>query len=174
MLEMGEPRHDGIRMPGGGVKQGLADRKKRPHAPEQFVPEPDPDAGGDLVVARPPDVEPPADLFADPVDQVCLLPCVDILKAIIVCALRQAVLVEIEQHGHQRPCGPVFDDPLPVQHQQVRHVDQDVRPGDPVIGLHRREETDHFRRSLVRKAALPDLILLHAINNPSLLDCFLE
>ncbi len=167
VLQVGEARHHRLRMGGGNAEQGLPQVDKRPHEGDDLLFEPHPHAGGDLVVPGPPHVEAAADVLPDPVDEVSLLSGVDVLEPFVERLFREAVVVEVEERRHQRPCRCFFDDPLPGEAEEVCHVHEKVHLRDPAVGVHRGKKVLEIARTFAGETALPNLIRSHPINSPA-------
>jgi len=166
VLEVGEARHHRLRVGGGDVEQGPPEVGERPHEGDDLLLQPNPYAGRDLVVPGPAHVEAAAEVLADPVDEVGLFPGVDVLEPLVEGLLREAVVVEVEERRHQRPCRGLVDDPLPAKAEEVRHIHEEVRLRNPAVGLHRRKKVLEVAGTLAGETALPNLIRTHSINSP--------
>jgi hypothetical protein len=102
---------------------------------QQFLAEPEAQTGRNLVVSGPADMEPPALFDPDLSDQQRFYSSMDILELFIERIFRDPICRKSEEDLHHSGGWFRFDDPLPVQHQQVSNVDQHICLCDPVVRI---------------------------------------
>ncbi len=166
VLEVCESRHHALRVSGGKIEQCPPQVGERGEKAQDLLFEPNPYAGGYLVVSRPADVETPADILAHALDEAGLFAGMDVLEPFVERRLRETVIVEIQERCHQRTRRGVLDYPLPPQPEQVRHIHKQVCPCYPAVSVHRCKEALDIVRPFACKTTLSNLIRPHPINSP--------
>ena len=162
-LQVGLARHDRGRM---GRRLGGQRRDHLQHPvghPAHGVPQPHPEQGGHLVVARAAGAQPPTEIGAHPVDQPALQRTVDVL---VGDDRREAAVgdvgAEAVQPGQQPVALLVGEQPRPVQHLRVRLRRGDVIRRQHPVELGRLAQRRKGRRGSVGEPPAPQRPLVGA------------
>jgi hypothetical protein len=163
MLQVRETGHDGLDVLSCTPYEDPSEGDHFAPEAEELVAQAETQTGGHLVVPRPADMHAPSGLLTDHLRESGFDPGVDVFILGVIDQRRQSLLAEAQEASEEQTRMRPLEDPLSLQHQHMRHVDQKVRVADPPVRPCGREKCGDVAGPLSLEPSAPHYIPIHAV-----------